>query len=121
MAGGRLAAGRRGQVHVVAAAAAAAAARIRSAVTAGELLLVVSVRVGLCTDPGIPRLVGVERPKAARAGASAAGVRGLVCAGRGAVVAVLKLANLRVDEADDAAGRRPWRAVGVVACVPGKI
>lgn len=91
-------------------------ARVRRLVKAQLLLLIVpsrSVVVGLVADPGVPGLVRVERAEAAAPAPARARGATLVRAGGGPVVALLELADLVVEPADDAAWCRGRRAVGV--------
>jgi hypothetical protein len=69
-------------------------------------------------DARVPGLIGVEWSEpTTSAGRTAAEVL-LVGAGGGPVVAVLELADLVVEPADDAAGRRPRRPVWTFLFMP---
>ena len=81
----------------------AAAVRRRRGMQAELLLLVIR----LVIDSGIPRLVGVERAAGAAAAGAAAGRVRLFVRSR-CVAPVLEGADLVVDPADHAAGRRRW-------------
>lgn len=79
-------------------------ARGRGLVEAEFLLFVVR----FVANAGAPRLVGVQSAAGAAAARLCAVAGFLVRAGGGAVVAVLELADLGVDEAFDACGRGAW-------------
>ena len=104
---------RRRNIHPV-------ATGIRAAVliaTSTDVLFVVAVRIRLVANTAIPRLVGIEGSKASSsAGAGTVGL--LVGSCGGAIVAVLKLADLIVEPADDTAGRWLRWTVWSVLFVP---
>lgn len=114
---------RGGQVRGIVVMAARARAAVRRVLLPGTphglvqaqlLLLVVPARpvvVCLVADPRVPGLVRVERPEPAAPAPAARGAP-FVCARGGPAVALLDLADLVVEPADDAAWRRGWRTVG---------
>lgn len=70
-------------------------------------------------DARVPGLVGIEGSEpTASAGRTGAAEVLLVGTGGGPVVAVLELADLVVEPADDAAGRRPRRPVRTFLFMP---
>lgn len=70
------------------------------------------------TDACVPGLIGIEGSEPTTSAGRTAAEALLVGAGGGPVVAVLELADLVVEPADDAAGRRSRRPVRTFLFMP---